>query len=149
MLRGFGFGLLFLSITIITLNRLSPKQAPTGIGLFSFGRQAGGIAGVSWLSTQLDYGIAMHRNQTGSYLNPSDPLFQERMASLTHVMTQQGIDPSQASDAAALSMQHMLSEQVAILAFNDAFLLLFGAFIAAVPCILMFKLAQKKAGWVN
>ena len=147
MLRGFGFGLLFLSITIITLNTLAPDQIPTGTGLFNFGRQAGGIFAVSWLSTQLDHGIAVHRNQIGRHLNPSSPLFQERMASFTNALTDQGLDPATASDAAALTMQKTLSEQVAILAFNDAFLLLFGAFIAAVPCILAFKLIQKKAGW--
>ncbi|MDK1478720.1 MFS transporter, partial [Sinorhizobium sp. 6-117] len=58
LLRGFGLGFLFLSITLIAFSNLDSRNLASGIGLFNTGRQLGGLAGVAALQTLIDHNVA-------------------------------------------------------------------------------------------
>jgi hypothetical protein len=54
LLRGFGLGFLFLSITLIAFGNLNDRNRASGIGLFNAGRQLGGLMGVALLQRLID-----------------------------------------------------------------------------------------------
>ena len=58
LLRGFGLGFLFLSITLIAFSNLNDRNLASGIGLFNTGRQLGGLMGVAGLQTLIDHNVA-------------------------------------------------------------------------------------------
>ena len=145
--RGLGLGFLFLAVTLITLNDLKEDQVASGVGLFNFGRQMGGIIGISFLSTYLDHQIALNRRALIENINPASIPFQQRQEALAELLTSRGFDPGLANEGAAAVIQNTLQAQVAALSFNEAFFALVVLFVVAIPFILAFKLTQKLAGW--
>ena len=147
LLRGIGLGFLFLPITLITLNDLQEGQVATGVGLFNFGRQTGGILGISFLSTFLDQQIASNRRILIENINPANGSFQERREAIAQALADRGFDPAVASEGAAAIIQNIVQAQVATLSFNDSYFSLLMLFVYAVPLILLFKIIQKLTGW--
>lgn len=147
LVRGLGLGFLFLAVTLITLNGLKPAHVASAVGLFNFGRQMGGIVGISFLTTYLDRQIALNRRILIENITPSSLPFQERHSALATALTDRGLDPGLANEGAAALIQNSIQAQVAVLSFNQAFFSLVMLFVIAVPLILTFKLAQKFTGW--
>lgn len=70
LLRGFGLGLLFLSITLIAFSNLNSRNLACGIGLFNIGRQLGGLMGVAGLQTLIDHSVVASAVVQGANLSP-------------------------------------------------------------------------------
>ncbi|MBO6815056.1 MAG: DHA2 family efflux MFS transporter permease subunit [Rhizobiaceae bacterium] len=147
LIRGLGLGFLFLPVTLITLSGLQEEQVATGVGLFNFGRQMGGIIGISFLSTYLDHQIELNRRVLIKNIDPASIPFLERQEAIAETLTSRGFDPGLADEGAAAVIQSTLQGQVAALSFNEAFFALVMLFVVAVPLILAFKLMQKISGW--
>ncbi|WP_239254235.1 DHA2 family efflux MFS transporter permease subunit [Candidatus Nitrotoga sp. M5] len=146
LLRGLGLGFLFISITIVALNGLIPEQVASGVGLFNFGRQMGGILGVSFLTTYLNHQTALNRLVLIENINSASLSFQQYQELLATALTSRGLDPEAGSTAGSLLMQNSIITQVATLSFNEAFFSLVLLFLVAVPLVLAFKLTQKLVG---
>jgi DHA2 family multidrug resistance protein len=143
--RGMGLGFLFLAVTLITLSDLKSAQIATGVGLFNFGRQMGGIVGISFLTTYLGGQIALNRRILIENINPASPAFQQRQRQLIEALTNRGLDPGVANEGAAFVIQKGLQAQVAALSFDAAFFSLVLLFVIAVPLIIVFKVLQKRS----
>ncbi|MEJ6850829.1 MFS transporter, partial [Sinorhizobium fredii] len=78
LLRGFGLGLLFLSITLIAFGQLDRRNRAAGIGLFNTGRQLGGLIGVAALQTLIDHGVVANGAVLGANLSAGQPAVVER-----------------------------------------------------------------------
>ena len=146
LVRGLGLGFLFLAVTLITLNGLKPTQIATGVGLFNFGRQMGGVVGISFLTTYLNDQIALNRRVLIENINPASTAFQNRQGHLAEALSSRGLDDGLAHEGAAAIIQHGIQAQVAALSFGAAFFSLMMLFVVAVPLILAFKLIQKLMG---
>ncbi|EEW57688.1 MFS transporter [Tritonibacter mobilis] len=146
LLRGFGLGFLFLSLTLITLSGLKPIYRADGVGLFNWGRQLGGLIGVAVLSSYNTSMNATNLQVLGRNFDPSNTWFGLRRQMLGEVLIERGLAPGLAEPASALMLQSMLKPQVAMLSFNEAFLALALLFVLAVPIILSFKMIQKRFG---
>src|SRR3546814_8134276 len=71
LLRGFGLGCLFLSITLIAFSKLPPAALAFGIGIFNIGRQLGGLIGVAGLQTLIDHRSEEHTSELQSLMRNS------------------------------------------------------------------------------
>jgi len=147
LIRGLGLGILFLAITLITLKDLAPHLVASGIGLFNFGRQMGGIIGISFLQTYLNRQIALNRLVLAENLDPARLPFDARQEAIAGVLISRGYNPGLANEGAAAVLQNVVQGQVAVLSFNEAFFSLVLLFVIAVPVILSFKLMQKLTQW--
>jgi DHA2 family multidrug resistance protein len=154
LLRGFGLGCLFLSITLIAFSRLAPSHLAFGIGLFNIGRQLGGLIGVAGLQTLIDHQAASNRTVLGAVLTPGSQSLTARVAEYSALLVERGMDPGPAALAARSLLARSLSGQGTAIAFNTAFAAVALMFIAAVPIIVAVKvmLARKAArrsaaGW--
>ncbi|MGH8747372.1 MAG: MFS transporter [Burkholderiales bacterium] len=142
-LRGFGLGLLFLALTLLMLSGLRGAHIAHGVALFNVGRQLGGLAGVAVLQHYVDWHIALDRSVLGQHFASADPAFAERMGALAEVLAARGLDAAQALGAATALTAHALQRQLAVLAFDDAFLIVALLFVAAAPVLFGIKLAQR------
>jgi DHA2 family multidrug resistance protein len=139
LLRGFGLGLLFVGLTLITLRSLSAAALPFGVGLFDFGKQAGGLLGTAALQTCLDHRAALARSALTSHITPGDAALDQRLRAIANLLASKGIEGAGAAKAALLVLQRALEKQVATIAFDDAFLVLILLFVFAAPCLLLAK----------
>lgn len=140
LLRGLGLGLLFVALTLVTLLGLEGNAAAHGVGLFNAGKQLGGLIGIAALQTYLDHQAALNRGVLITHLTPGDPAFAERQAVLAQLLTSRGLDPESAATAALSVIRHAVQTQVAVLSFDEAFLLVALLFIVAAPVLIGLKL---------
>lgn len=140
MLRGLGLGLLFVSLTLLTLRDLGPEMIAQGVALFNLGRQMGGQFGIAWLSTILDNQNAQNRTVLSQYLAPGEHAVTERQDAVANYLTSRGYFPEEAGTAATAVIQKAFAQQVATLSFNACFLAIALLFIAAVPVLIATKL---------
>lgn len=151
LLRGFGLGVLFMALTVMTLTGLAGPQTAHGVALFNIGRQMGGLIGIAFLQTYLDYQIALNRGVLAAYLVPGNPLLVERQAQIAERLAARGYDAGDATMAAIAVIAKSAQAQVAALSFNESFLAVALIFLFAAPLMAAVKLiqarvAQQRAG---
>jgi DHA2 family multidrug resistance protein len=139
LLRGFGLGFLFVALTLITLQGLAADALPFGIGLFNFGKQAGGLIGTALLQTYIDHQNALNRTILTAHLAGGDPAVDQRLRATASVLASNGVDSSAATKAALPVLQRALEKQVATLSFDEAFFSLVLLFALAAPCLILAK----------
>jgi DHA2 family multidrug resistance protein len=146
LLRGFGLGLMFVALTMVTLGDLSGSCINHGVGLFNFGRQMGGLIGIAFLQTYLDRQIALNRGVLAQYLTPDAKALSERQDMIIGLLGERGYDAADVASAAIAMLQKSLQTQVAVLSFNEAFLAIALLFVFAAPVLIAIQILQKLTG---
>lgn len=139
LLRGFGLGLLFVAVTLVTLQGLAAGALPFGIGLFNFGKQVGGLIGTALLQTYIDHQIVLNRTILSAHVVSGDPAVDQRLRATANILASKGVESAAATKAALPVLQRALENQVATLSFNEAFFALVLLFVVTAPCLLLAK----------
>jgi len=145
LIRGFGLGVLFITLTVITLNGLDSRGIAHGVGLFNFGRQVGGLLGAAFVQTYLAYRVAYHWNVLVANVAPENPLWAETQTGIAKLLLANGQDPHQAMAASVGMAQQVVRTQATVLAFNEAFLALALAFVLLAPFLIALKIALNRS----
>lgn len=145
LVRGFGLGCLFLSITLIAFGELAPQTLAYGIGLFNIGRMVGGLIGVAGLQTLLDHQIVANQAVLGANLTPGLPALSERMTATAADLAARGLDPGAASKAAIAALGRSVGVQATTIAFDLAFVAMALLFVVAAPLLVTFKIGLGRA----
>ncbi|WP_375049464.1 DHA2 family efflux MFS transporter permease subunit [Bradyrhizobium sp. 8-10B] len=139
LLRGFGLGLLFVSLTLVTLNGLSGVALAHGIAVFNMARQLGGQIGIAWLGTYLDHQNALNRTVLSQHIDAANPAFIQHRDAIEATLIARGFNPESVAEAAVAIIQQHLSQQVATLSFNECFLAVALLFLGAAPILILCK----------
>lgn len=139
-LRGFGMGLLFISLTMITLGRLASGLVADGVALFNLGRQAGGLAGGAFVATLLEWRVPAHATALSQYGQAGDPALDSAQAALATRLVDHGYAATEASQASAALLGRQLMQQSGARAFDEIFLSLALFFVLAIPVLVGTKL---------
>lgn len=139
LLRGIGLGFLFISLTIVALSDLDGRSLASGIGLFNFCKQLGGLLGPALLQTYVDHQSSLARTILSAHLVAGNPHLEERLRATATALAAQGLTGDAASKAAAPVLQQMLGTQVAVIAFDQAFFGLVLFFAATAPVLVLAK----------
>jgi DHA2 family multidrug resistance protein len=139
LLRGFGLGLLFVALTLVTLGGLPAHAIAFGVGLFNLGKQAGGLFGTAFLQTYIDHQTALNRTVLSSHLVSGDPALDQRLRATANLLASNGMDAAIATKAALPVLQRALDKQAATIAFTEAFFALVLLFAIAAPCLILAK----------
>ncbi|RKH05696.1 DHA2 family efflux MFS transporter permease subunit [Corallococcus carmarthensis] len=135
-IRAVGTGFGFVPLTFLAVTALPASQRPGGTALFSLTRELGASIGTAWMSTLLDRESHRAYAAITSHVDAYNPWVQEQLATLkggpgSHLF---------APDSAALAvLQHRISEQALVKAFNSGFLFLALSFLAASFLIVFMK----------
>jgi DHA2 family multidrug resistance protein len=140
LLRGLGLGFLFLSITLIAFGNLDSRNLASGIGLFSAGRQAGGLMGVAWLQTLIDHNVSSNGAVLGASVAAGVPAVGERLTTTAAILAAKGLDAAEASRAAASLLARIVAGQSTVIAFNTAFNAVALLFVVAAPVMVAVKI---------
>ena len=141
MLRGFGLGFLFLSITLIAFSELNKRNRAAGIGLFNAGRQFGGLIGVAGLQTMIDHNIAANVTVLAASITAGSPTVSERLTTMSAMLAARGMDTLAASRAAIGLLGRTVAGQSTVIAFDTAFAAIALLFVVAAPVMVSIKIA--------
>jgi DHA2 family multidrug resistance protein len=139
IIRGFGLGFLFTPINNAAYGALDPKTAQQASGLINLARQLGGSFGIATLSTFVDKHTQLHRVDLLTNVYAGNPAVLERTRMLTANFIAHGYSPLEAAHAAVAALDAMVMRQAAMLSYNDAWMLILGAFIVASPAIILLR----------
>jgi DHA2 family multidrug resistance protein len=140
LLRGFGLGFLFLSITLIAFSHLNDHKRASGIGLFNAGRQLGGLMGVAGLQTLIDHNVARNVAVLGASVTAGVPAVSERLTATTAMLAARGMDALAASRAATSLLGRAITGQSTVIAFDTAFNAVALLFVIAAPVLVSIKI---------
>lgn len=140
LLRGFGLGFLFLSITLIAFTPLDARNLASGIGLFNTGRQLGGLIGVAGLQTLIENQTATNAAVLGANLSTGNPAVAERLATTTSLLAARGMDAYAASRGAMGLLGKAVAGQSTVIAFDTAFNAVALLFVFAAPVLVCVKI---------
>jgi MFS transporter, DHA2 family, multidrug resistance protein len=139
ILRGVGFGLIFVPITTGAFATLAVREVPAGAALFNLCRQLGGSVGIAIVATQLTTATARHRAQLVEHVVVGAPLTDARLASLTRYFLRTTPDSLYAARRALAALDHQVEGQASMLAFRDAFTLLGIVVVLSIPLVMLLR----------
>lgn len=140
LLRGAGLGFLFLSLTLTAFMHLNNDNLAAGIGLFSVGRQLGGLIGVAWLQTLIEHNVAGNLTVLATHVVYGASAVGERLATATALLIARGMDSGLAGMAAMALLDKVVIGQATVIAFDTAFNAVALIFVFAAPVLVSFKI---------
>jgi DHA2 family multidrug resistance protein len=147
LVRGLGFGFIFVPAASLTLAGLKGKDISQASGLSNMLQLLGGSVGLAIINTYVTRRIAAHRADLMTNLSFYNPASNERMLALTNQFAAQGNSPEQAHKMAMGMMEGSLNVQSSILAYGEGFMMI--GIICAVILPLVFLAKIKKGESVN
>ena len=146
LIRGLGLGLLFTPINYVAYASLKPSEAQQAAGLINLSRQLGGSFGIAVLANYVATHSQMHRADLVSNLVVGNPATDARLQMLTAGFMSRGLPALQAQKAALTALNAQVSQQAAMLSYNDSWIFILIAFVAVSPAILLLRKAKAAAG---
>jgi DHA2 family multidrug resistance protein len=137
--RGLSLGFLFIPLTISSLASLKPEEMGVGSAMINLTRQLGGSIGIAAASTVLTRGIETHRANMVTHLGGQNGTTTAWLTQVQSAIVQHGQSIVDARQSALVLLSRLIDNQCAVIAFNDAFTLVFIAFLVALPLILLFE----------
>lgn len=133
--QGLGLGFLFVPLSTIAFSTLAAHYRNEGTALFSLMRNIGSSIGISVVTTYLSQRIQINHAALADYLTPFRYAFQQALDS--------GALDSH-SPAGLVSLNNLLTQQAATLAYLQDFRLMMWITLAALPLILLLKPPRPK-----
>lgn len=129
VLQGFGFGLIFVPLTLITFATLAPQHRTEAAGLYALMRNLGGSIGISTVITLLTRGVQTRHAALAEHISPYNPLLHTGIARSWNLQ----------SGPALAQLNGEVTRQAAMLAYLDDFQAMLLVTLLAMPLVLLVK----------
>ncbi|MEF2070954.1 DHA2 family efflux MFS transporter permease subunit [Consotaella aegiceratis] len=133
VVQGLGLGLVFVPLSTLAFATLAPEERTEAAALFSLLRNIGSSVGISIVSTELLWNVAINRTEMVSKLTAANPNLD--------IMAQIGLDQT----TALSTLVSQVVSQATMIAYVDDFKLMMLVTLAIIP-LLLFMRKPKKAG---
>ena len=145
-IQGFGLGTTFVSLTTLTMSRISQEKMGNATGIFNLMRNLGGSFGIATATTILSRRSQFHQSRLVEHLTPLHSTFQAWQQRMAEVMP--GLPPDwhwwqfkQPLAGLYLEMQR----QARMLAFCDDYWFFTLLFLALLPLVFLMRRAPEGA----
>ncbi len=144
-------GLSFLQLPLINqgVAGLPPKDLPAGIAINNMVRQLGGAFGIAASNNFIAAHYAQHRNDLIANVYASNPLYQERLATLPNGLIAKTGDAASAATQATANINFAVDKQAYLLSYLDTFRLVSIVYIVVFPLIFFIKSKKVDAATVK
>lgn len=132
---GFGMGMLFIPLTTMTLSHIKRERMGEATAMYNLLRNIGGSVGVAFVTTLAARRAQFHQNSMLSNLTPFDTSYQMAKESISRLLAYKG-QPFISPDNV---IYNELIRQANMLAFNDAFHVLYIMMLLVLPMVLIMK----------
>ena len=99
---------------------ISNKYMGAATGLANMLRNIGGSIGISMATTALIRRAALHQNELGAHMSPSNPVLQQKSALVAYYLAHR-IGPAQARPGSMGLLYGLMEQQSALMAYVDVF----------------------------
>ncbi len=140
--RAIGLAIITVPLTALAVSSLPAADVPQGAALNNMMRQLGGSVGLATVNTYLANRNALHRSNLVSHITSDNPIAIARISGYTKYFMEKGSTLFDAKKEAIKLLEVVVTRQSNMLSFSDAYLLVGGIFLAALPLLLYAK--QKK-----
>lgn len=145
IIRGLGGGLLFISLTTITLMDLKNVEMPQGTAFVNMSRQLGGSFGIALMTTFITIRSAFHMSRLSSHITVFNPDVSYRLHQLGAYFYSLGFGPLAAHDKALDVLYTELKAQSMLLTYNDTFYIVSIFFALCIPLLVLFFKRRNKS----
>ena len=123
-IRGFAMGLLFTSLSTVSLLQIPKEKMAQAAGISNSIRQLGGSLGVAILATLLTSRVSYHAQQYGGAINARSEVYQQTTGKIRfHLQHDAGSSPTDATRQGQTILLSNLNKQAYIQGINDDFFL--------------------------
>jgi DHA2 family multidrug resistance protein len=137
--RGMAMGLMFVPLSVATLRALPPQDVLQGAGLYNLFRQTGGSLGIAVLATLIDHRGALHYAHLAESVSPFSEVARQRLAQLAAGLQARGQGAADALAGAHKVIEQIITQQAAVLAFRDCYLMIFAVFLVLAPLVPLLR----------
>lgn len=145
MIRGFGFGFIFVPIAGLMLSGLQGNDLAQASGLSNMLRLLGGAIGLALVNTFVTRRFAVHRNDLISNITLYDAEANERYYGMVQGFLGKGKSLSEAQQMAAGAMEGTVSIQSAVLSYAEGFLLIGLVCACLLPLVFLARIKKGAA----
>jgi DHA2 family multidrug resistance protein len=139
IIRGLALGMLFVPINNAAYGSVTPQEAQQASGLINLSRQLGGSFGIAILSAYLTRHIAYHRADLALNTYAGNPAFDQRYHAAVSALVSRGMPATDAQHGAMALVQSGVMKQAAMLAYNDAWMVILFSFLVVVPAVFLLR----------
>jgi len=142
--QGFGLGATFVSLTTLTMSRISQEKMGNATGIFNLMRNLGGSFGIAAATTLLSRRSQFHQSRLVEHLTPLSHPFNEWQDRLWQALPDLGINWQwwQTPQAMAGLYQEVL-RQARMLAFCDDYWFFTLVFLCLLPLVFLMRRLPK------
>jgi MFS transporter, DHA2 family, multidrug resistance protein len=144
VIAGFAMGFIFVPLTTTAMGTLRNEQIGNATGLYNLMRNIGGSFGIAATTTLLARTAQRHQALLVGHLAPENPLYRERLDTLTAALTPE-LGAGAADGAVALLYQELV-RQATLLAYVDNFRLIALVCVLCVPLVFLFRSVRARPG---
>jgi DHA2 family multidrug resistance protein len=117
-IRSFGLGFIFIPVSVMALSSLSPAQRGNATGLFNLTRELGGSLGTALMGMLVTDDIKRFSSYLGENLYASNPITQERLATLSATLGSQTVQRELVAESV---LQLRVTTQAMVQSFENGF----------------------------
>jgi DHA2 family multidrug resistance protein len=143
VINGIAISFIFVPLTTATMSQLRQQQLGNATGIYNLTRNLGGSIGIAFVTTMLARGAQAHQSLMVGHLTPTDPVFQQRLASAHALLARHG-DPVRATSQAYSLIYNTLDQQAHLWAFVDNFRLFGLLALGGIPLIFLLKRVKRE-----
>lgn len=137
-----GLGFIFIPIVSLSYEGLNSAKTNMASAMTNAARNIGGSVGIALANTWVAQRIQIHHSNLAEHINPYNPMVEQAAGGIQSAL---GGDPAGGLDAKTLmSLDGMVNQQAAVMAFNDVFMI--SALLCLGAAILIFILPANKPG---
>jgi len=134
-----GMPLFFVPLNTIAYSDLPPGKSNNASALMNLMRNLGGGVGISVAVTLLQRRAQMHTDRLVSHTTMFDPLFRERLASITRMFITKGFGPDQAHTQALVMLYRTVQQQAEMNSYLDVFKVMAIGCLSVVVLVLFLR----------
>lgn len=139
VLQGVGFGMVFVSLSTVTLSSIEKAQMTDASGLYNVIRQVFGSVGIALSATFLSrYETVFHSFLTEHITAVNDSVSGWYNAFYANFFSK-GFDPATAKMMAVKMLDKMVTANGAIMSYNKVFMLVTALFLLSLPLVLLLR----------
>jgi MFS transporter, DHA2 family, multidrug resistance protein len=142
LIQGAGFSFLFVPLTTVTMDAIPNAAMGNATSIFNLMRNLGGSMGIAITQTFMARHRQIHTNDLTAHISQYSHPTQQALAGLQSAFAAQGSDAVTAAHRAQAALWGAVQRHAAMLAFNDAFLLLAAIFLVLMPFTLAMRRPQ-------
>jgi len=142
LLMGSGMPFIFVSLSTVALSSMEKENMTSASGLFNLFQQVGGNIGYAVMATLLDRNTQIHHAYLAEHISQFNLNFVNFYHQTVQFFFRQGMSMQAAKDATMATVNNLVTQQAAMMAYNDISMFLMFMFLLCVPFVLMIPVQK-------